>query len=314
MSASISEMFFKANSFLQSAQWEDFQRAIGNEVWRIRGVLVIKHCLPKGFNYLYIPRLNNIPIEQLSLLVKELSKIGASQGSIFLKIDPISPLPDIEFSKNIRPAHSIQPRKTIIVDLTLKEEEIFEKMHSTLQYSIRRAQRNGIVIRSILSSNIESDIGVFLTMLSQTARRSRFRIHPPNHYLNLFRFNSPDFLNELFFAIYKNKPVAAAIANFFYDRQSNIKTASFLHGASSDEGRRLNASHLLHWTMMRTAKKHGCHLYDFWGIDEKRWPGVTKFKMRFGGEVIELPQSLDFVFRPAVYGLYKIVRRFKSLI
>ena len=74
------------------------------------------------------------------------------------------------------------------------------------------------------------------------------------------------------------------------------------------------APYLLHWEALKEAKKRGCQFYDFWGIDHKRWPGLTRFKNSFGGEIISYPGSFDFVISSKWYFLYqlgKLIKKFK---
>ena len=69
------------------------------------------------------------------------------------------------------------------------------------------------------------------------------------------------------------------------------------------------APHLLQWEQIKEAKKRGCIEYDFWGIDDKKWPGVTRFKRGFGGREINYPNAHDLVFQPIWYLIYKIARK-----
>ena len=93
------------------------------------------------------------------------------------------------------------------------------------------------------------------------------------------------------------------MVNFYLD------TATYLHGASSLIHKDVMAPHFLHWRIMQDAKKLGMRSYDLWGIDEDRWPGVTRFKMGFGGRVDEYPRSMDIIFRPMWYKTYKTLRK-----
>jgi lipid II:glycine glycyltransferase (peptidoglycan interpeptide bridge formation enzyme) len=72
------------------------------------------------------------------------------------------------------------------------------------------------------------------------------------------------------------------------------------------------APHLLHWEIIRQAKQLGYHFYDFWGIDEKKWPGLTRFKKGFGGKIIEYPGTFDLVFNKFWYQLYRLGKIFKN--
>ena len=96
---------------------------------------------------------------------------------------------------------------------------------------------------------------------------------------------------------------------------------SYVHGASANEFRNVMAPYALQWEVIKLAKQKNCKYYDFNGIDEKKWPGVTRFKMGFarfesarqGGEVVEYPGTFDMVFDNLWYNVYKLIRRIRRL-
>ncbi len=108
---------------------------------------------------------------------------------------------------------------------------------------------------------------------------------------------------KLFIAEYKKKPIAANIVSFFGD------TAVYMHGASGADHRNVMAPYLLQWHAIKLGKQVGCKYYDFYGIDEKKWPGVTRFKRGFGGRAVNYPGTFDLIFDSSWYNIYKMVRR-----
>ena len=73
------------------------------------------------------------------------------------------------------------------------------------------------------------------------------------------------------------------------------------------------APYFLHWQIMRQAAVGGFAYYDWYGIDERKWPGVTRFKLGFGGELIEYPGAFDYPLQPRLYKLYKLARNLRRL-
>jgi lipid II:glycine glycyltransferase (peptidoglycan interpeptide bridge formation enzyme) len=69
------------------------------------------------------------------------------------------------------------------------------------------------------------------------------------------------------------------------------------------------APHLLQWHQIKYAKEKGFELYDFWGFDEKRWPGVSRFKLGFGGQTTKYPGTFDLILNKLWYFFYKIARK-----
>lgn len=303
-------------SFLQSAAWEKFQQSIGRRTWRADGNLVIQHDLPRGFNYLYSPRPESVTSSWLS----GVEEIAKKEKAIFLKIDPTSHFPPL--TSYLKSMNSIQPQKTVILDLQKSEQELLAGMHEKTRYNIRLAERKGVssikyprtkanMVRGRQELSIKDEkIETFWNLLQETAKRDRFKTHPREHYEKLFTIRDNDFSNELFFARYNNKIMAAVMINFYKSSQ----TATYLHGASSGEHREVMAPHLLHWSVIKEAKARGFKYYDFGGIDEKRWPGLTRFKLGFGEERIEYPPSVDIIYRPALYRVYRLVRSLRQSI
>ena len=301
------------SSFLQSPTWEEFQKSLGRKTWRAEGALVIRHDLPGGFNYLYCPRPESVTSNQL-LVIKELAR---GEKSIFLKIDPAGPsksdfLPSRAGAASagkgprevrLHVSEPLQPQKTVIIDLQQREEELLATMHEKTRYNIRLAERKKVSVSVRQNSGLADQ---WWAILQETAERDKFHTHPREHYEKLLSLRSPDFATELFLAEYNNKTVAGAIVNFYQD------TAIYLHGASSREHREVMAPHLLHWRIIQEAKHRGFKYYDLWGIDEKKWPGVTRFKLGFGGEIVEYPESIDIVYRPPLYNLYRMVKHIRG--
>ena len=308
--------------FLQSREWEEIQRAVGRKTWRQEGALIIRHDLGLGLNYLYCPRPDFGPQQPGVGFFSAARDIAARERSIFLKIDPIHAIRMPTAGVYAREAASIQPRRTIVIDLRKSEAEILGAMHEKTRYNIRLAERKGVRIRKFTptpkvgvgagESGIRrtEDFQIFWRLLRETASRDGFCTHPRAYYEKMLTVRSDAFSNELFFAEYGGEALAAALVNFYHPasgvQPSGDWSATYLHGASSRRHREVMAPHLLHWRIMREAKKRGVASYDLWGIDEQKWPGVTRFKRGFGGAEIAYPASVDVVYRPWWYRAYRV--------
>jgi len=290
------------NSFLQSNEWLELQKAIGRKAWQIDSFNVIKHNLPFKKSYLYVPRCGgNFLSEQFLNKIKEIAK---KEQAIFLKVEPLDFARgnSIELGKfGFKKSHNIQPKQTIILDITRSEQELLSQMHYKTRYNIQLAQKKNIEIK-----NGTKYFEGFWWLIEKTSRRDKFRPHPKKYYQKMLEIPGA----ELFTALIPSstgramtKVIAANIVVFYE------KTCIYLHGASDYEQRNLMAPYLLQWEQIKEAKKRGCTEYDFWGIDEKKWPGVTRFKKGFGGQEISYPGAYDLVFRPIWYWIYKIARR-----
>jgi len=280
-------------SFLQSPDWLGFQKTLGRKVWDVEGINIIEHNLPFGKSYLYSPRCEGKFFSEPFL--NKIKEIAKKENSIFLKIEPADEVGTIELEKfGFKKSTNIQPIKTIILDITKSEQELLNQMHYKARYNIKLAEKKRILIKKD-----KSKFEDFWRLIQETTKRDKFRPHAKEYYRKMLEIPGI----ELFVAEYNGKIIAANIV-VFYDKQ-----AIYLHGASDYEHRNLMAPHLLQWEQIQEAKKRGCIEYDFWGIDENKWPGVTRFKKGFGGCSISYPGAFDLVFQPIWYSIYKIARK-----
>ena len=298
-------------SFLQSWQWGEFQRALGRKIWRIeRGQvkgLLIKHNLPLRRNYLYCPRgpLGEFPGEQnnFQMFLEEVKKTAKQERSIFLKIEPLRSFSGLSADFGfVKSPKKIQPAKTLILDLVQSEEELLSQMHQKTRYNIRLAQRKGVVVEIPNPEQILSNFQTFYQLLKETAQRDKFYLHPREYYQKILEVLGREEMVRLYLAEYQGKVISGILVVFFG------QTATYLHGASDYNFRQLMAPYLLQWRAIYQAKELGFRYYDLYGIDEQRWPGLTRFKKGFGGREVVYPGASDLIFRPIWYKVYNLAR------
>lgn len=264
----------------------------------------IKKKFKFGWFYFYLPRgpvfakdlADEKQLEIWHFITLEFKK----RGGMFLRVEPKKELPSIIKNKA---SINLQPKETLILDLSLESEELLGSFHSKTRYNIRLAQKKGVVIRE---GNKTSDFNHFWSLMNETGERDAFKIHNKKHYEMLATAN-PDFI-KLFIAELDNKAVAAGLFSFYGDK------VTYLHGASSYQSRQFMAPYLLQWNLISLAKKMGYKYYDFYGIDEAKWPGVTRFKIGFGGFKMSYTGTRDVVLKPLFYFFYNILRRLRRLV
>ncbi|KPJ56252.1 hypothetical protein AMJ49_05340 [Parcubacteria bacterium DG_74_2] len=317
-------------SFLQGFEWGEFQKRLSKKIWRfeireknktIAEAQIIKENFPLNKSCLYIPfgpcfdgkLLLKGRKEVLNLILKELGKIAKKENAIFLKVEPISPLP--KNPVEVTPQKRIQPQKTLILNLRKTEKEIFSSFHPKTRYNIKLSERKGARVISCQLSPKQSDetsdatgqavvsclsyFDSFYKLIQKTAKRDKFKPYSKEYYRKFLEITNA----ELFLAVFENKIIAGNIVVFFGEG------ATYLHGASDYKFRRLMAPHLLQWKQICEAKEKGCQEYDFWGIDKKNWVGLTRFKRSFRGEDLEYPKGKDFIFSNFWYKTYILSRK-----
>ena len=275
------------NHIEQSSAWARFRKTI-----KIGKSHLSVRKLPRGLFWLECAR---------GKLSGHDIKKAKKTGAIFLRIEP--PL-GYNFPRRGRKAHAhYQPEETLVLDLSLSEEDILKQMKPKGRYNIKLAREKGVEVRQ------STDVKIFCDLLNETTVRDKFHSHPCSYY-EKFLGSLPA---KLFVAYFEEKPIAALIATFYKN------TATYYFGASSDEHRNIMAPYLLQWEVIRHARAKGCQYYDFLGIapsDSRNhpWQGVTQFKKKFGGTIVKYPCAREYVFRPILYYALVLLKKIRSIV
>lgn len=295
--------------------WADFKNQMGWKTYKIGlmdnkqlvgGAIIQKYNFSKTKNFLYIPEGPVLPYgekkaeEMFHVLMREIDKIVNFEGeqlTTHLRIDPrLVETPGFS-SKFKKAPYNMEPRNTLIIDLTLSEEELLKQMKPKGRYNVKVAERNNIEIK-IDSS--QTGINNFLNLYRQTTQRNGFEGKSESYFKHLMPHLKKSGYGEVFTAFVEGEPVASALVIFYEER------ATYFYGASSDTHKEKMAPYLLHWKIMQYAKKKGFKEYDLWGIapegkKDHVWHGITQFKKKLGGEHLNFIGSYDHVYNQKSY-------------
>jgi len=276
--------------------------------------------IPKG------PLVDWADEEQLAALLAALDRAARSWGAIALTVEP--DLPDEPLHRErlralgFRPSpfSSVQPRRTLIVDISPDEDAILAAMKSKTRYNVRLAARKGVTVREAT----EADLCAFHALTAATAERDRFGVHSPAYYEAAYRLFVPQRRARLLLAEVKGEPVAAVMVFALPPR------SWYFYGASGNEHRAKMPTYLLQWEAMRWAKSLGCTTYDLWGVPDEDldalesefaergdglWP-VYRFKRGFGGRLVRSVGAWDRVYAPLRYRVlnmgYSVLRGWRQ--
>jgi peptidoglycan pentaglycine glycine transferase (the first glycine) len=301
--------------FLQTGEWGELKAEYGWHAARLvvgrSGVQILFRRLPLGIQLAYLPKVGRgqITPEDEGLFWAELEALCRARGATACKVEPdqwdSSGPAQAAHGFSVSP-HSIQPRRTVVIDLRPDEETILQQMKQKCRYNVRLAQKKGVSVRSW------SDVSAFHAMLVATARRDGFQVHSLTYYQRAFELFHRARMCELLMAESEAQPLAALMV---FARGTR---AWYVYGGSTELQREKMPNYLLQWEAMRWAKDRGCLEYDLWGVPDEDEPvleagfsgrndglwGVYRFKRGFGGELRRAAPSLDRVFRPLMYGLY----------
>lgn len=302
-------------SILQSWFWGEFKSRFGWTADRyffikdgdIAGsASVLSKRLPLG-SLAYLPQGPSINFAD-EMIVEEvfgsIKKLCAK--NIFLRIDP----PVLETSEEAvslkkilarvgfkKSAEEIQPRDTLVLDLSKTETELLGDMHQKGRYNIRLATKKNVRVEESWSPE---HIDGFAKLYLQTTSRDEFSGHNDSYIRSLLSTFETNKRGRLFTA-WKDSEMLAGIFVIFFGG-----TAIYLYGASSNESRELMPNHALQWHAIRYAKAKGYKEYDFWGVSPEdepnhNWAGVTRFKKQFGGEVRRYIGAYDLPIQKSKY-------------
>ncbi|MBI4090266.1 MAG: peptidoglycan bridge formation glycyltransferase FemA/FemB family protein [Candidatus Kerfeldbacteria bacterium] len=302
--------------FLQSWAWGEFQAAAGKGIERLAlsrdgtihaVALVVPHTTRLGKSFWLVPR---GPIISPSLAADEQHQVWTAllqeldrrrpATTMFLKVEPnLAPPSDVGLVKGT----GMHPAQTLLLDLTLSEEQLLGGMHQKTRYNIHLSERHGVTVRF---GRAETDVDDFLRLLRATARRQSIGVFPDDYYRTMVA--SLGAMIEVAVASHRDQPLAAALVVRFGE------TSTYLHGASADERQELMASHLMQWRIIQRVKRNGSRIYDFFGIApegeaDHRWAGITRFKKGFGGSVHVYPGAFNRIYQRSWFLAYRLAKK-----
>ncbi len=312
---------------LQQPAWGDLKAAYGWSFARVAladgdqlvaGAQLLFRALPFRLGTMaYLPMGGYVTSDdQWSALWDAVDACAKQQHAAFLKWEPgiywRETPPD--FARfGFRPSvQTIQPPRTILIDISGDDDAILARMNQGTRRKIRQSQKNGIRYYE----GARADVATFTAMMQTTGSRNEFGVHEPGYYQLAYDLFVPQ-VAALILAEHEGDPLAGIMVF------SAGKTAWYLYGASSNEKRNLMATYGVQWEAIRWAKRRGCTVYDLWGIPDEDaetleaqfetrsdglW-GVYGFKRGWGGEVVRSAGAWDKVYNPLVYKLYKMAVR-----
>lgn len=298
-------------SILQTSLWGELKASFGWD-WEIvtanatpdGGVLVLYRTLPLKLGSLaYVPRGPVVDWQDAAAvrgLLEAMERAARRRRAWALWLEPeLGDTPEARVqlqALGLKCApRTIQPPRTVIVDIAPAEDDILARMRSKTRYNIRLAGRKGVTVRE----GTLDDAGTFYRLMTETGARDTFGIHSKTYYRRVFELflpakPAPAAQAALLLAEVEGEPVAALVVFALGTR------AWYIYGASSNRHREKMPAYALQWAAIRWARGRGCTTYDLWGIPDADqetleaqftergdglW-GVYRFKRGFGGEVV----------------------------
>jgi len=256
--------------------------------------------------------------EQVDVLFNQIDQAVYQNRAGLLKLEPFvwrDAMPPARWQAlcervGLRPdADTIQPPRTMIIDVDRTADAILQSMKQKTRYNIRLAERKGVVVRE----GDAADFGTFAQLMASTGTRNTFGVHAPQYYAVAYQEFSARNEAALLLAEYEGRPLAGAMIF------RNGSRASYLYGGSNDEERQRMPSYAVQWAAIQWAQRQGCKEYDLWGVPDEEpdaleagfqerqdglWP-VYRFKRGFQGEIRRTVGTADRVYSKLFYRLYQ---------
>ncbi len=312
---------------LQLSAWGTLKRAYGWDVERV--ALVDGGDITAGAQILFRPlpfRLGTMayigmgPYTISDSLWTAISQCVKKRSAAFLKwepgIFPHSHIPDFAQWGFRQSPQTVQPARTMLIDISGSDETIMKRMNQGTRRKIRQSIKKG----ARYYQGSRDDVAAFNALMQTTGSRNEFGVHEPHYYELAYDLFVPEGDAALFMAEHEGDSLAGIMVF------AAGETAWYLYGASSNVKRKLQASYGVQWQAIQWAKARGCRYYDMWGVPDEDagtleaqfqerkdglW-GVYGFKRGWGGEVVRSAGAWDKVYNPLVYAAYRMALKVRN--
>lgn len=199
-----------------------------------------------------------------------------------IKLEPLSDfgsrISDLGFHKDNWP---LLPTKTIILDLKTIN------LPKDTRYEIRKAEKNNLDIAA------SKDVELFYKLLKETMEIGHWSIPIHKEVTSLWQSFQPNNSTILLTCCPADQlPIAGCLLIWYED------TAHYMYAALTQKGRDLGAAYFTLWEAIKFCQKKKLNYLDLEGVYDERyksstknWQGFTKFKMGWGGKIVEYPGS-----------------------
>lgn len=251
----------------------------------IGGAQVLTKRLPGPLRrLLYVPRGPVVnEMFRREVVLDALTDYGRELGAVAVTIEP--DWTEILVPKGWRHSkNTILIPQTLVLDLTLSEDELLEHMTKKTRQYIRKSGNEALVYRQVKT---KQEIEQCLQLYRQTAERAGFSLHDDRYYHDIA--SEMGEYSPLFAAFNGDKPVA------FLWLAISQSVAFELYGGMDEIGQDLRANYALKWYAVRKMREWGIERYDVNGLLND---GVSTFKRGFANHETALIGTYDYPLSP----------------
>ncbi len=193
--------------------WTADRVAVTRDDRIVAGALVLFRPLPLRLGTLaYVPKGPLLDVdddEAADELLQGLERPLRRNRSILLKIEPdhaddpayVDRLAHLGFRPSLQ---TVQPQRTLVIDIARSDDEILAAMHQKTRYNIRLAAKKDVLVREAQ----ESDLPAFNALMQATGERDGFFVHAAGYYETVYRLFVPAGQAKVFVATYEGQIIA----------------------------------------------------------------------------------------------------------
>ncbi|MFA5776164.1 MAG: hypothetical protein WC988_01255 [Patescibacteria group bacterium] len=270
----------------QSPQWGEYLKYLG---WKKHSLGDCKNIYCRGAGPLTLAKMQR-PVNLNANDLKYIDQLAQENKFAFVKLEPsleqsVDDLTSAHYKISQSP---LCPPSTIFIDLQNDTVTLEKNLSHSAKYSINRAKREGGHVEFFNSPSVDLLSQVY-PALKNTAIKQKFFV--PS--FDDLKTKIDLWGSECHIAVVKSVDNVICGTKMFLGFNGNVW---FMHGGTSEEGRKTKFGYLLLWESILYLKSHGYNFLDLEGKDDKRFPSFTKtwggfshFKERFGGIDIQYP-------------------------
>ncbi len=259
----------------------------------------------------YLPMGPYIETGYEEVIWRAIDQTAKAHGAAFLKWEPGIYKEDKPLYERLSfrsSPQTVQPPRTIMIDISDDDDTILARMNQGTRRKIRQSLKKGVRYWEAT----KDELARFTNMMQVTGKRNAFGVHEASYYTLAYELFVPDYA-ALIMAEHEGDDLAGIMVFAVGD------TAWYLYGASSNVKRNLMAAYGVQWQAIQWAKARGCRYYDMWGVPDYDYDqleaefqnrndglwGVYGFKRGWGGDVVRSEGAWDKVYNPLIYTAYR---------
>jgi len=222
------------------------------------------------------PLIENNNLDVLDLILKEYNRLLKNEAiySQFRNLWEVS-----EFNKIFHKfGYEHKEHLNILIDLKKTEDGLWKEVHSKRRNEIRRAIKEGVVVKELHS---EKDVELSYQILREIYQRAKLPFAEFTFFLNAYKILKKNNLIKFFGAYYENELIGTMYILCYKNRMYDWYAGSY------NKFYNKYPNDLLPWEVFKNGKLNNFEIFDFGGAGKPGVPyGVRDYKKKFGGEFV----------------------------